>query len=80
MPDRESARLILERQALDSCERAEELRTVGENTRNPQARRSLLGLADDADAMADRIEERARALGRPNGSPAAAHPPDPEPT
>ncbi len=65
MPDRAKTRAWLERQALDHRERAEEFRTVGENTINRAAREALLKLAGDYDALAAQIEDRAAALGRP---------------
>lgn len=60
-----AAQGILERQALDYRNKAEELRTVGENTRSPEARRILLGLADDADRAAAAIETQLKALPKP---------------
>jgi hypothetical protein len=62
MPDMDTAQKVLERQALDQRNRAEELRTVAENTRNAAARRVLLDLAREADQMAARIEAGLKAL------------------
>ena len=62
MPDTESTRTYLERQALDWRARAEEFRTVGENTRSAKARRILLDLAKTWDEMASQLEERLKTL------------------
>lgn len=54
--------LILQRQALDYRNKAEELRTTGETMRSDEARRILLALAADADRMAESVEIRLMAL------------------
>jgi hypothetical protein len=66
MPDTEKARSVLEREALDYRDRAEELRTIGECTERPGPRRILLDLANEADQVAARLEERLRALKPPS--------------
>jgi hypothetical protein len=53
---------LLEQQALDYRNRAELLRTAVVGTRRPVAQRLLQDLADEADAMAAKIEERLKLL------------------
>ena len=65
MPEVEKTRSLQEQQALDYRNRAEELRTVGEGTKSPGARRILLDLADDADKMASAIEQRIKGASPP---------------
>jgi hypothetical protein len=65
VPDAEEARRLLQRQALDYRQRAEQFRTVGENTRSAAARRALLDLAVAADKMATEIEQSIKALQAP---------------
>lgn len=62
MPDIAEARSILDRQALDMREKAEEFRTAAEGLRNRVARDALLRLADTWDEMAANTETNARAL------------------
>jgi hypothetical protein len=47
---------VIERQALEHRNRAEELRTVGENALRPETRRILLNLADSSDRLAAELE------------------------
>jgi hypothetical protein len=54
--------LILQRQALEYRNKAEELRVTGDNTRSVEARGILLRLANDADRMAEKIEIEMRAI------------------
>jgi hypothetical protein len=75
MPDTVATRRFLERQALDWRDRAEEFRTVGENTRSPQARQILLELARNWDDMAGKLETRLKTLVSIAPAPAAAERP-----
>ena len=66
MPDLKSGDDGRQRQAIDLRNRAEELRAVGENTRNAEARRILMDLANEADQRAGQLEgEVARSGARP---------------
>jgi hypothetical protein len=62
MSDPTPARSVLEQQALDYRNRAEEFRTICETTRNPEVRRTLRAMADSADSMAAAIERQFREM------------------
>ena len=46
---------------------AEEIRTAAEAMRDPEARRTMISLADDYDSLADHAEEQAKRLAGKNG-------------
>jgi hypothetical protein len=64
MPDHDTVRSLLERQALDMREKAEEFRTAAEGLGHRPARSVLLRLADTWDQRAAMTEANAKALAR----------------
>ena len=75
MPDTPEARRFMEQHARDLRDRAERLRTFAEGNRT-RARQTLLELARDSDALAQRIEARLRDMAAPpsRDDPSAAEP------
>ena len=50
---------------------AEEIRTAAEAMRDPDARRTMIFMADDYDSLADHAEEQAERLARKGGESTA---------
>ena len=74
MPERDTARALLARQALDLRDKAEQYRSAAEGTRNHVAKDALLNLARDSDRMAATIEAQVTGLARGLGPVSAAAP------